>query len=181
MNVFAILSLVFAFVFPILGLIFGIVALVQLRESHESGKGMAIAGIVISGVFMIIIPIIIIALIGAIGVALFASTVLPLVFEGQCMMPHGIICVATEPSLDGMIGITLQNTNELMMNVRTQLDGMPCSPSGVQWLTGEEVTFSCPAREGQSHGLRARQFSISYIDTGGMRVQTEGRITQPIS
>jgi hypothetical protein len=46
---------------PLLGLVFGFIALNQIKQTGESGRGMAIAGIVISGaiiamfiVFMII-------------------------------------------------------------------------------------------------------------------------------
>lgn len=34
---------------PVLGLVFGIIALSQIKQSGERGRGMAIAGIVISG------------------------------------------------------------------------------------------------------------------------------------
>ncbi|MBS1907172.1 MAG: DUF4190 domain-containing protein [Actinobacteria bacterium] len=46
-NIMAILSLVFAFVFSLLGVIFGHVALSQIRRSGEQGRGLAIAGLVI--------------------------------------------------------------------------------------------------------------------------------------
>lgn len=47
-NTYAILSLVFAFILFPLGLIFGIMALSQIKKTHEEGKGLAIAGIVVS-------------------------------------------------------------------------------------------------------------------------------------
>lgn len=46
-NIMAILSLVFAFVFSLLGVIFGHVALSQIRRTGEQGRGLAIAGLVI--------------------------------------------------------------------------------------------------------------------------------------
>ena len=51
-NVLAILSLVFAFLCFPAGIVLGIVALVQLRRSHDSGKGLAIAGLVVSGLWI---------------------------------------------------------------------------------------------------------------------------------
>lgn len=51
-NTMAILSLVFAFVFALLGLIFGIVAKKQIKESGEGGDGLATAGIIVSAAFM---------------------------------------------------------------------------------------------------------------------------------
>ncbi|MBN9110587.1 MAG: DUF4190 domain-containing protein [Pseudonocardia sp.] len=51
-NTMAILSLIFAFVFAPLGLVFGFVARSQIKTSGESGDGLALAGIIISGVFV---------------------------------------------------------------------------------------------------------------------------------
>jgi hypothetical protein len=56
-NVMAILSLIFAIIppFQLLGLIFGIIALVQLgKGKNQKGKGLAIAGIIVSIVLMIL-------------------------------------------------------------------------------------------------------------------------------
>ena len=53
-NVFAILSLVFAFVFFPLGVVFGFVALSQIKKTGEKGKGLAIAGIII-GILAIVV------------------------------------------------------------------------------------------------------------------------------
>jgi hypothetical protein len=46
-NIFAILSLVFAFVVPLAGLVLGIIAKKQITESGEHGDGMALAGIIV--------------------------------------------------------------------------------------------------------------------------------------
>lgn len=46
-NTMAVLSLVFAFVFSLLGVIFGHVALAQIRHTGERGRGLAVAGLVI--------------------------------------------------------------------------------------------------------------------------------------
>ena len=47
-SVWAILALIFAFVMPLLGIIFGIIALVEIKNHpHLKGKGLAIAGIAI--------------------------------------------------------------------------------------------------------------------------------------
>ncbi|MEV7692857.1 DUF4190 domain-containing protein [Microbacterium sp. NPDC089189] len=47
-NVMAILALVFAFVFAVLGVVFGHMALGQIRRTGESGRGLAIAGLVVA-------------------------------------------------------------------------------------------------------------------------------------
>src|SRR3989338_7341467 len=52
-NVFAILSLVFSIVFFPLGLAFGIIALRQIAKSGQKGKGLAIAGTILSGLILL--------------------------------------------------------------------------------------------------------------------------------
>ena len=50
-NTMAILALVMAFVFAPAGLILGIIARRQIRQTGEQGDGMALAGIIIGGIF----------------------------------------------------------------------------------------------------------------------------------
>ncbi|WP_127498281.1 DUF4190 domain-containing protein [Actinoplanes solisilvae] len=52
-NTMAILSLVFAFVFPIAGIIMGHVARKQMRQTGEQGEGLATAGLWLSYIFTI--------------------------------------------------------------------------------------------------------------------------------
>lgn len=70
-NIWCILGLVFAFLFPILGLIFSIVGLSQVKKTGEKGKGLAITGIVLS-----ILPLLLIGIIVAIGIY-FSAAVFP--------------------------------------------------------------------------------------------------------
>ncbi len=49
-NTLAILSLVMAFVFSPVGLVLGIVARRQIRQTGEQGEGLALAGIIIGGI-----------------------------------------------------------------------------------------------------------------------------------
>ena len=51
-NTLAILSLVFAFFFWPLGIVFGHVALHQIRRTQEAGRGSALAGVIIGYVFL---------------------------------------------------------------------------------------------------------------------------------
>ncbi len=53
-NLLAVLSLVFAFLFNVVGLILGIISLKQIKKTGEQGKGIAIAGIVISSISIFI-------------------------------------------------------------------------------------------------------------------------------
>ena len=49
-NTLAVLALVMAFVFSPVGLVLGIVARRQIRETHEQGDGLALAGIIVGGI-----------------------------------------------------------------------------------------------------------------------------------
>ncbi|MFT4212796.1 MAG: DUF4190 domain-containing protein [Microbacterium sp.] len=51
-NVMAILSLVFAFVFPVLGVVFGHISLNQIKRTGEEGRGLALAGLILGYVFV---------------------------------------------------------------------------------------------------------------------------------
>jgi hypothetical protein len=50
-NTLAILALVFAFVFAPAGLVLGLVARKQIRETGEQGDGLALAGAIVGGIF----------------------------------------------------------------------------------------------------------------------------------
>ena len=50
----AILSLVFAFVVPILGIVFGYMAKKQIRERGEGGSGLAKAGLILGYIFAVL-------------------------------------------------------------------------------------------------------------------------------
>jgi hypothetical protein len=52
-NIFAILSIIFAFLIPLLGLVFGIIAVVKIRKSKEKGELLAVIGILFSAFFLI--------------------------------------------------------------------------------------------------------------------------------
>ncbi|MBN2454052.1 DUF4190 domain-containing protein [Candidatus Woesearchaeota archaeon] len=53
----AIIALVLAFFFPLVGLIIGIVALVKINKEGGEGKGMAIAAIVIGAIMTLLAPV----------------------------------------------------------------------------------------------------------------------------
>ncbi len=64
-NTMAILALVFAFVFAPAGIVLGVMARKQIRETREEGDGLALAGIIVgsiaSGIWVLIITFWIIA------------------------------------------------------------------------------------------------------------------------
>ncbi|MCX6742016.1 MAG: DUF4190 domain-containing protein [Candidatus Pacearchaeota archaeon] len=66
-NTLAILGFIFAFIFNIVGLILSIIALVQINKSHEKGKGLAIAGLILSIIFVILTIIIVLLVLLTVG------------------------------------------------------------------------------------------------------------------
>lgn len=52
-NMMAILGFIFSFIFSLVGLILSIIALRQIKETHEEGRGLATAGLIISIIKMV--------------------------------------------------------------------------------------------------------------------------------
>lgn len=67
-NVLCIIGFILAFFFPITGLVLSIVALVQMKRTHERSKGMSIAGIIISALRLLLNIVIIVILLSSVGV-----------------------------------------------------------------------------------------------------------------
>jgi len=65
----AVLALVFAFVFAPLGIVFGVMARDQIRQTGEDGAGLALAGIVIGAVAIAVTVLAIFLTIVVIGTA----------------------------------------------------------------------------------------------------------------
>lgn len=66
-NNWSIAGFICAFLMPLLGLIFSIIGLNQIKHTKEKGKGLAIAGIIISSFFTIIVFIMIFSFMTAIA------------------------------------------------------------------------------------------------------------------
>jgi hypothetical protein len=69
-NTMAILGLVFAFVFSPLGVVFSAIGLKQIKERRESGRGLALAGLIISIISIVL---------GILLIVLFATVLAPAV------------------------------------------------------------------------------------------------------
>jgi hypothetical protein len=65
----AILALVMAFVFAPAGLVLGVVARRQIRQTGEAGDGLALAGIIIGGIAMAIFVLMIIGMVATFSAA----------------------------------------------------------------------------------------------------------------
>jgi hypothetical protein len=68
-NTMAILSLVLAFVFAPAGLILGIIARKQIRQTGEDGDGLALAGMIVGGIATAFLALMIIFFIVAVSTA----------------------------------------------------------------------------------------------------------------
>jgi hypothetical protein len=70
-NVLSIIAIIGAFVFPIVGIIVGFIALNQIKRTGEQGHGLALAGVILGFVFTLFYLILIVA-----------SVILPLLIVG---------------------------------------------------------------------------------------------------
>lgn len=74
-NTYAILSLVFAFLFWPLGIAFGHIARRQIAETGESGHGLATAGLVISYIGLAAAVLLIVGMVVAVGHAAAVTSI----------------------------------------------------------------------------------------------------------
>lgn len=122
-SAWAICAIITVFFLPILGIIFGIVALTKLKNNpNQKGKGLAIAAIIIGSAFIIILIIFIIMSLAYYGV-LKPQAFLP----EKCILAPGIACVEhkVEPSQ-----ITLVLSNGLGYDISVQgIDVAGCKSS----------------------------------------------------
>jgi hypothetical protein len=66
-NTMAILALVFAFVFSPLGIVFGAIGLGQIKRRPESGRGLALSGVILGSIFTAIPIVVLIVLVVAVN------------------------------------------------------------------------------------------------------------------
>lgn len=67
-NTFALLAIVFAFIMPIAAIVFGHLGLGQIKRNGDSGRGIALTGLIIGYASIAIVALMIIAYIGMIAV-----------------------------------------------------------------------------------------------------------------
>lgn len=73
-NTYAVLAIVFAFVAPLVGIIFGHLGLSQIKRTGDAGRGLALTGLIVSYAYFLLIAVamifyifIIVAMIGSVG------------------------------------------------------------------------------------------------------------------
>ena len=167
-NVLAILSLIFAFLFSLLGLIFGIIALVQIgKNPYQKGKGLAIAGIILS---LVIGPIIFLIMLGSLAYfqVLSPSAMLP----NRCMVGAGFDCTDYRVNTDGTVNLNLRNNLGLDIQTATLTMGTDCTPSNTFWGNGQTMNFVCKESAGKTGASFSSDFTLNYLTSGGAYQQT---------
>ncbi len=104
-KLLSVLALIFAFLFPLAGLVLAIVALVQINKTPASqGKGLAIAALIIS-LFFIVLPLSLL-LLGSMSYfgAMNPSAMIP----EKCQLTNSLMCVDHKVT-DSQITLKLDN------------------------------------------------------------------------
>ncbi|MBN2454051.1 DUF4190 domain-containing protein [Candidatus Woesearchaeota archaeon] len=122
----AIIAFVLAFFFPLVGAIIGIVALVHINKEGGEGKGLAIAAIVVGGVFTLALPFFL--MVGAMAYfgALDPATMLP----ERCELQQGLACP------DFMV-----TSDSVKMVIQNGM-GMDITVTGITF-EGDDITGAC--------------------------------------
>ncbi len=163
-NIFAILGLIFAFVFWPLGIVFSIIALVQINKNpSQKGKGLAIAGLIIS----IVLPLLLILLIFTAGVAFFGVMEPDRFLPEKCILPPGIACLGQTIKSD-QITVTLQNgLGTDISNVRVSIDGCGQSAPQNAMQNGAQSDFNIPCKQKLPSGEKFdAEIAVDYDSSG---------------
>jgi len=132
-NIFSILSLIFAFLLAPLGLIFGIIALVQIKNKKQKGKGLAISGIVIGTIIVLFFVInLVTLLINVVQDPLYIIKEIEIDFEGTDYIKNN----------QSLKQVTINSLEEsgIDANQLEQEYGHPCV-SVVDW--NRDINFYC--------------------------------------
>jgi len=151
--VLGILGLFTCGITALFGLIFGIISYVKIKGNKEAlkGDGLALAGIIISTVFMLAIPV-------------FAAMLLP-VLSAAKSRAQTINCVSNEKILAlGVKMYVADHTNELSPSV-TWCDA-------IKSYVGSERTFKCPAANAASQCDYAFNAALSGMDESKVNPNT---------
>jgi hypothetical protein len=94
-NVLSIIGFIFAFVFPPVGFILGIIALSHIKKTNEKGRGLAIAAIVLGAIFFLFL--ILMMVVGFAWIAI-RNTVQTddNVYGGEMQLSLNVLCLNTE-------------------------------------------------------------------------------------
>jgi hypothetical protein len=186
-NIWAILGIIFGFLIPILGIVFSIIALVQIKKTGEKGKGLAIAGLVIGILISLFwIGVVLILFMGLAFIGQIASS-------GMCIADTGFECEQNAITSDGAVSFNLTN----MMGEAIQISGFKggesgdCMgsennqmlPAGITLGKGQTavLTYTPPAARFDREDLVGCGFEIAYTGSNGIEAQAPIYVTGTIS
>jgi len=160
-NILPVLSLIFAFVFPIIGVILGIIALSEIKKNPNlKGRKLAIAGIVISCIF-IIFNIIFYAFISNMGYFNFLVSIVGFMNHGKyipssCEMPSGLSCINLGVESGNKVSFFIKNEMEedlshFSVKIGGECEGDGKANNGLKKGEQELITVRCKKRiEGET-------------------------------
>jgi prepilin-type processing-associated H-X9-DG protein len=130
--VFGILGLPTCGILALFGLVFGIIALVRIKNSHGAlkGNGLAIAGTIVSGVFLLMLPV-------------WAAMLLPALAKAK-QRAQTIQCVNNMRQLALAVRIYSSDHNNQFPPAATWCDTLKSE-------VGSEKVFKCPAANENDH------------------------------
>ncbi|MCM2325812.1 MAG: DUF4190 domain-containing protein, partial [Candidatus Woesearchaeota archaeon] len=110
-SVMAIFALVFAFIFPLVGLILGFIALSKIKKTGEGGRGLAIAALIISALLFLVNLVFLMIFMSAFFGVLNPQKLLP----EKCQSTAGLDCISMGVFTGDTVTIALRN------NMATQI------------------------------------------------------------
>jgi hypothetical protein len=122
-NTMAVLGLVFAFVFSPLGVVFSAIGLKQVKERREGGRGLALAGLILSIVFIVLGVILAIVLVAVADKVVEETTQAEAAAPAPDEDPTGVVaaCGIIVPAVVGLesnlAGATTPEDYAAVMNV----------------------------------------------------------------
>ncbi len=147
-SVLAILALIFAFIMPIVGLILGIIALIQINKNPNiKGKGISIAAIIISVAWVLLLGLIIM-----IGITAYFGAFSPARYVSEfCVISAPFSCEKnfTEIISPESIKLRLNNygVNTVTIDnvkIKNSEINNECTPSNINLVPRAYLDFTCP-------------------------------------
>jgi len=176
-SILAILSLIFAFLFPLVGLILGIIALSEIKKNPSlKGRGLAIAGVIISSFFVLIYLILLLIGYSTISGYLNPGTYIP----SSCMLGTGLSCSSFK--VDGTantIALVIRNgmgedLNPFNVLIAGACDGSALATDGL--VDGEEETLIIDCANDITESKFKENIVITYTGESGLPHSKTGSI-----
>lgn len=158
-SIWAILAIIFAFVFPILGIVFGIVALSEIKKNPSlKGRGLAIAGIIIGSLYVFIL----IAIFGALFY--FGVTSPDIYVPNKCTLQTGLPCLDFKVT-SNEITVTIQNSLgfEIIDNIVVKASGCGTSSTPSSLANGAQATYTIKCASPLTGSTYSGQLEVSYV------------------